>query len=240
MGIIVPAYQMSLSYNNQKEAITFPVLPEKLGLNRKGSGKTHDIVGIGEVNVIGNRELAEISFESFFPAQAYSFVTYPESGSKATEPESGNRLLPAIEFVNFIARWQDSPYPSRFIFTGPNFPINLPVSITKFDRWEVAGQPGDIYFNITMKEYVFHSAQKIKVITGKDGKKNAKTEDPKRSDDRARPATYTIKAGDTLIGIARLILNDDKRWRELQKLNGITDKQVRTLKIGSVIKIPKD
>lgn len=240
MATIVPAYQMSLSFNERKEAITFPVLPEKLALTRKGGGKTYEIVGLGEVNVIGSRELAEISFESFFPAQAYSFITYPESRESANKPESRKQLLPAIEFVNHIARWQDKAYPCRFIFTGPNFPINLPVSITKFDRWEVAGQPGDIHFSITLKEYVFHSAQKVKLVTDKDGKTNAQTEEPKRPDDRARPSTYTIKAGDTLIGIARRILNDDKRWRELQKLNGLTDKQVRTLQIGSVIKIPKD
>jgi len=50
-----------------------------------------------------------------------------------------------------------------------------------------------------------------------------------------RPATYTLQQGDTLESVG-------KQWgltgRQLQKYNKMTNKQVRRLQIGTVIKIP--
>jgi hypothetical protein len=50
-----------------------------------------------------------------------------------------------------------------------------------------------------------------------------------------RPATYTLQQGDTLESVG-------KQWgltgRQLQKYNKLTNKQVRRLQIGQVIKIP--
>lgn len=38
--------------------------------------------------------------------------------------------------------------------------------------------------------------------------------------------------------IAKRELGDGSRWKEIQKLNGLTDAQLKTLKIGSVLKLP--
>jgi LysM repeat protein len=50
-----------------------------------------------------------------------------------------------------------------------------------------------------------------------------------------RPATYTLQSGDTLESVG-------KQWgltgRQLQKYNKLTNKQVKRLQIGTVIKIP--
>ena len=50
-----------------------------------------------------------------------------------------------------------------------------------------------------------------------------------------RPETYTLQQGDTLESVG-------KQWgltgRQLQKYNKLTNKQVRRLQIGTVIKIP--
>ncbi len=50
-----------------------------------------------------------------------------------------------------------------------------------------------------------------------------------------RPATYTLAAGDTLESVG-------KQWgltgRQLQRYNHLTNRQVRRLQIGTVIKIP--
>jgi LysM repeat protein len=50
-----------------------------------------------------------------------------------------------------------------------------------------------------------------------------------------RPATYTLQQGDTLESVG-------KQWgltgRQLQKYNKLTNKQVKRLQIGTVIKVP--
>lgn len=48
---------------------------------------------------------------------------------------------------------------------------------------------------------------------------------------------YTVKSGDTLIGIASKILGDGSRYKEIQKLNGLVSS---TIYVGQKIKIPAD
>ncbi|WP_309119208.1 LysM peptidoglycan-binding domain-containing protein [Paenibacillus sp.] len=208
-------YHMSLSFNSQAEAIIFPVLPATLELKRKGGGKTYDIVGLGQVNVIHARELAEISFESVFPA--------------SRDPTVSSKLIldSPIGYVEYIIKWQDSRHPCRFIFQGSNLPINLPVSIEQFDRWEEGGSPGDIRFRLTLKEYVFHAPRKA----------NAPAPRP---DERVRPDTYTMLPGDTLRSVSRKLYGTSDRWRDIQTANGISDDQVYRLPVGFVLRLPKE
>ena len=216
-------YHMSLSFNNQAEAIIFPVLPASLELKRKGQSKTYDVIGFGQVNVIHARELAEISFESVFPAGQFPY--------QSSVRDDGHAFGKPVEYVDFIAKWQDSRHPCRFILSGDQLqlPINLPVSIEQFDRWEEGGSPGDIHYRLTLKEYVFHAPRKA----GTDPDAAA------RPDERVRPDTYTMKPGDTLYGIARKIYGDSSRWPEIQKLNGISDAKLLSLPVGLVLRLPK-
>ena len=48
---------------------------------------------------------------------------------------------------------------------------------------------------------------------------------------------YTVKQGDTLWGIAKKLLGDGNRYREIQKENGLQDTLIR---VGMVLKIPSD
>lgn len=48
---------------------------------------------------------------------------------------------------------------------------------------------------------------------------------------------YTVKNGDTLWGIAKKLLGDGNRYREIQKENGLADTVIRA---GMVLKIPSN
>lgn len=246
-------YAIELSFNNHEEYFSLPVLPESVEVTEKGNGKTYDIIGkgggteetrAGEINVIKNPGLREISFSSVFPAQWYPFVSISEESLKSP-----------FEYIELIRKWRATKHPIRFIYAGSryetvaangavkstlDFDINIPASIEKFDWKEVAGAPGDIEYSITIKEYVFYSARRVAYATDSDGNTKVTKKPPKRPDERIRPLTYTIKPGDTLLAIAKRILGDDSRHREIQSLNGITDSQAKQLQPGLVIKIPQN
>ncbi|MFC6546142.1 LysM peptidoglycan-binding domain-containing protein [Cohnella cellulosilytica] len=127
-----------------------------------------------------------------------------------------------------------------FCFTGDTFDFNEAVSIESFDWKEAAGSSGDIEYSITLKKYVFYSAQRVTVKTAATGgsKQIVKAAKP-RADEREKPKTYALRAGDTLWKVAKSVLGNGDRWREIQKLNGLTDAQLKTLAVGKVLKLPK-
>lgn len=49
--------------------------------------------------------------------------------------------------------------------------------------------------------------------------------------------TYTVKSGDTLSSIAKAVMGDLNRWREIASLNGLSSTLIRT---GQVLQIPDD
>jgi hypothetical protein len=245
------SYEIHLSYNNNTEGFQIPVNPEEIEVSGGGNGKTYDIVGTndgksetraGEINVIKSPKLREVSFSSLFPAQLYPF-------------QATDTLYEPMYYIKLIEKWMANKRPIRFIyaahwqqqlasqqFRGQD--INMPVSIEKFVWKEVAGAPGDIEYNISLKEYVFYSARRVTVKTDESGNTVAIQQPARRPDDRIRPGTYTLKEGDNLTKVAMKFYTDaagfpdSSRHTDIQKLNSLTDSDVKKLAVGNVLKLP--
>ncbi|WP_341279356.1 LysM peptidoglycan-binding domain-containing protein [Paenibacillus sp. FSL H8-0537] len=213
-------YGIWLSYDNQKSGFRLPVNPAELQISDATSGKSYDVSGLGEINVIQSPKLTEISFDSFFPAPGanYSFV-------------ASETLFEPYVYLTLLQDWMKKKRPIRFIFTGASFDLNLAVSIEKFEWREAAGS-GDIEYSLGLKKYVFYKARPVKI------NKNQKKGSKKERDTKETPKTYTLVSGDTLIGVAKKQLGNESRWKEIQKLNGIADSELRKLQIGRVLKLP--
>lgn len=221
-------YGIWLSWNNQQEGFQIPINPGSIEMSDGSNSTTYDVVGLGEINVIKNPKLTTFSFESIFPARAYPFIT-------------ASVVLQPYEYVDMIKRWMETKRPIRFVFTGASFDINEAVSIERFDWKEVAGSNGDIEYTLTLKKYVFYSAQRVNVATRQTGTTTTqviqKGKKP-RQNDRQTPKTYTLAPGENLWTVAKKVLGDDAKWREIQQLNGISDAQLKQLPVGMVLKLP--
>lgn len=226
-------YSIELSFNNRAIWFEIPVLPEEIEIGGEGDGETYNITDLGEINVIKAAKLKEISFSSFFP-------TIAVGGTVPSFVSSKNWGQPA-DYIQLIETWMNKRKPIRFIFTSTGLKINIAASIEEFNYKEVAGSPGDFEYDISLKEYVFYAAKKVKLKTTETAAgttTTTKKEPAKRADERTKSKTVTVKSEDTLMKIAKRELGDGSRWKEIQKLNGLTDAQLKTLKIGSVLKLP--
>ncbi|WP_379130943.1 LysM peptidoglycan-binding domain-containing protein [Paenibacillus sp. sgz500958] len=251
-------YGIFLSFNNLQEVFRLPVNPESLDIKESGDSKSYSVIDVGEINAISAPKLTELTLESIFPAQMYPFVLTNDS-------ENGKRKKP-FEYVQIIKRWMESRKPIRLVIAGVKSPsyvksnkqdwikesredrssstdtfkglfdivtINMPASIESFSWKLSAGNSGDIEYSLSLKKYEFYQAVAVKVADGK-----VKTE-TKRPTDKAAPATYKLKAGDTLWSIAKKVLGDGSKYKVIQKLNGISDSQLSKLPVGKVLKLPQ-
>jgi len=110
--------------------------PAELTLNYVGDNTTMSIVEAREINIIGRKNLVEVSFEGFFP-----------NGSGGAEG-----IKDGIEAII------DESDTCRFIVTKTN--INLLVTVESFDETRKHSN-GDIYYSISMKEYRPHPLRAV-------------------------------------------------------------------------------
>ncbi|GKU75655.1 LysM peptidoglycan-binding domain-containing protein [Paenibacillus sp. L3-i20] len=226
-------YGIWLSWNNQTEAIKLPVLPPEISVSGSGDGDEHEVYGLGKINVIKSPGLSEYVIDSFLPALGHvgpwvnTSVDYEPKHYIVYEPK---------HYIDYIQKWRQTLQPIRFIYTGGGLEINTPASIESFEWKEVAGAPGDIMISLKLKEYRFFKAQRVKVVSS--NKSTGLIKEEQRANERLTPTTYTLVAGDNLWKVAAKVYGNSNRWPELQKANGISNADLKRLRIGMVLKVP--
>ncbi len=228
-------YSIWLSFNNKAEKFQIPVNPASIEISDGSKGQTYDITKLGEINVIGNPKLTEYSFSSFFPAPDNG--SYPFASVQTPLPHQVSNGAKTSGYVYYLTKWMESKRPIRFEFTGDGFHINTAASIEDFQWKETAGSGGDIEYTLKLKKYVFYAAKRTSVVEQGDDVTIVEVSKP-RPDDRQPPQTYTLAAGDTLWKVAKRFFDDGSRWPEIQKLNRISDAEIKRLQIGRVLQLP--
>ncbi|MFD2704627.1 LysM peptidoglycan-binding domain-containing protein [Salibacterium lacus] len=199
-----------LSYNNSEEKLRLPVNPETIEVTSPFGYEDVEVTRIGEYTIIGERGLREVSFSSFFPRDYNpSFCEYENFPSPR-------------ECVDTIERWRDTRRPIRLTITGAG--VNLAVTLRDFPiEPERAGNPGDIYYEMSFKQYrfiSFNSVRQDEQPAPETGTSSVSTtSESDREDPRQQPNTYDVKSGDTLWDIANDIYGDGGRWRDIYAEN---------------------
>lgn len=116
----------------------FPIPPSEFKVEVSHNNSVININNIGDLNMLGKTGLKNLTLESFFPAQKYSFCMCTPQ-----KPYS---------YVNQIEEWRKSNSVAYFRIN--NTEVNYPVTINKFSWGEKDGS-GDVYFSIEMQEYRF-------------------------------------------------------------------------------------
>lgn len=173
--------------------LTLPVNPPSVPISRTRDYRDVDIVNFRTVGRYGARKLAEISVDSFFPEHYdASYCNYGPTG-----------LLTPNQYGEILSNWQQlsPPKPVYVAITGQ--PVNTWFAITEFNTEDRAGEPGDIYYHLRLKEYVYSTT----TVFG--------FGPPPRPPSPAAPGVgtfYVIVSGDTLWGIAKRFYGDGSRW----------------------------
>ena len=188
--------------------ILFPVTPAKIQMKIKNQNKTINLINEGDVNVLKDAGLTEISFSALLPNQKYSFAQY-ESGYVA-----------AGAFLVLLERYKKDKKPIAFnivreIHAGLNLhPTTMSVSLEDYEIEDDASAGFDTKVNIKLKLYRQYGTKTLNLSTGASSKNRSAGAGANNSG-----KSYEIVSGDTLWGIAKKKLGSGTKWKEIYNAN---------------------
>ena len=199
--------QFWLSFNNGAERLRLPVNPESIRVSSPYSFNDVKISDLGEYTIPGDPELKTYEISSLFPKEynpAYcEYASFPDPW----------------DLIQTLERWRATRKPCRLTITGT--PINEAVTIRTFDYdAERAGNVGDIYYTLTLKEYKFIE---FKTVTIETETTQVQTEGSRPNPNPA-PTSYKVVSGDSLSAIAAKLSSKGVNisWNDLYNANKAT------------------
>ena len=224
--------------SGNKTVLLFPVTPEAINISVKSNNETISMINGKEINMLSSPGLKEIEFEALFPRVRYPFAQYKNDknlGKKETEFLAGDRR--AKYFIKELSILKRSKKPFQFIITrtspdGKKTNLgntNIKVSLEDYTIKEDAQYGFDVMVDIRLKEYKSYGTKKYK-------KRKKMKPKGKLREQKGTPKTYKIVKGDTLAKISKKTLGDSSRYKEIAKLNKISNPN--KLKVGKIIKLP--
>ncbi len=212
-----------------------PIAPSKLQLKIGNQNKTVTLINEGEINVLKQAGLTEISFDLLFPNVKYPFAVY----------KSG--FVRAGSFLEQLEKLKNERKPFQFIVTRtlPDgkmlFDTNMKVSLETYDIKEDTSHGFDILVSVKLKQYKEYGTKTCN-ITFANAKPKAVVSSPKRealkSPAPSKNKSYTVKKGDCLWNIAKKYYGNGAKYTKIYDANKSKIKNPNLIYPGQVLTIP--
>lgn len=205
-----------MAYDIYFDKVLLPVAPSKIKTKIKNNNKTIELINEGEVNLLKDAGLTELSFSVLLPNMKYPFAKYANGVFQG-----------ASYFLGILEKYKTNKQPfqliiSRTLPTGSVlFYTNLKVSLEDYSFDDDVKNGFDITVTINLKQYKEHGTKTV-IIPKAAEKKKKKASTKKRADgEKAKNSgkKYTIVSGDTLWNIAKKKLGNGSRWKEIYNAN---------------------
>lgn len=207
---------------SNSDKIMLPVNPESFAFTEKHNNTSVNVNSIGEVNLLGKRDLKTGTISSHFPKRDRNYAN--NSGRQAP-----------YTYINKLLSWKSSGKPVQLIITGTK--INFQVTIETLKYGEQDGT-GDVYYDLTLKEYRAVEIKKTKLKKTKKKKTTKKKSKPKRPAAKKKTKTYTVKSGDCLWNIAKRFYGNGAQYTKIYNANRGKIKNPNLIYPGQMLTIP--
>ncbi|MCC8013774.1 MAG: LysM peptidoglycan-binding domain-containing protein [Eubacterium sp.] len=215
-------YRFILDYEYRNISAELPLPPKAMTTKLGGKNVTLDLVNSGEISVIKDIGLRDISFQILLPKDDNVV------GAMAGE------FHEPIYFLSLFRNIMADKKPVRLIILRdlPNgtsiFNGDISLSLESYVVTENGGEEGDFYVDLNFKEY--RSLESTEAVITEGEVKEETTREVKET-----AKTYVVKQGDCLWAIAKAELGSGEKYTELASLNGLN--YPYTLSVGQTIKL---
>ena len=189
-----------IKWDNDKQSIQIPVLPEAFQLTESMNNTTVNVHNLGEINLKGKKGLGGLSFESFFPCQAYNFLHGPFKQD------------PYESYVTKLKKLMTDNVTVHVIITETN--INGFFTIEAFTYGHTE-QVKDINYILSFREYRAISSISAGEVSASRNNKGAKA------------TTVKWKKGDTWQKVTKAVLGSSKTYKTQRKNNSAVIKKAK-------------
>lgn len=209
-----------------KTLIQLPVNPPDLTVKTAGNNQTFETVKLGEVNILKDKKLTDITIKSFFPAN----LRLPWVVA------SGILAQPPFYYINLFEAIRDQKQSLRLVVA--DLGVNMEVSIEDFE-YGFNAQDDDVHFTLSLKQARTGKAKNLMInVNGTSTVENGFQFIRKLT--KVIPDNYTIKPGDNLWTIASSVMGSGSKYLDIQKYNRlILGRDPNILTVGSILRIPK-
>lgn len=166
--------------------MVLPVNPEEISISYPTNNKDYDVIGTGQVVVPRKPALKEVSWEGFFPSSRSD----PYVNSSSDDPE---------DYIKRIESAMKLKQKIRLIITRDRlYDTNMRCIVSEFETTDKGGEPRDIYYSITFREYRDYSPRTVSIITTPAA--GQETQAAEATAEAARPVeTPVMRVGATVI-----------------------------------------
>ena len=146
------------------KTIHLPVNPSDLSISRESDNTSQKVVGLGEVNQLGERKLTSLEVQSFLPKRKAVYT-------------QGVFHTPQY-YIDILNKWQEGKNKVRVTVTSTK--ITFLMTISTFKHGYEKGYADDVIYTLTFTQYVPFSYSKIRQRKKPSGKSVRKRSKKKR------------------------------------------------------------
>lgn len=214
-----------MAYTVYLDDMALPVTPSKIQTKIKNQNKTVTLINEGEVNILKDAGLTDVSFSMMVPHVRYPFATYPEGFKDATF------------YLGKLEKLKTDKKPFRFLCSRVSpagklmFDTNLKVSLEDYSIDENASEGQSITISVSLKQYKDYGTKTVKIESSV-----ATVQETRPTESAPKPKTYIVKSGDTLWNISKRLLGDGSKYTVLASQNNIANPNL--IYPGQVLTMP--